>query len=342
MICRVEHRAVQRIHRIDTEQRLSRPPRFDVRSEGRIDRLQASFVRKIEPGGVLSPAAVEVARQHDGRVRQAERSLLPCQVFDRLHRVLHQLLERHGLAGDAIDERGVGAVLEQAANEVGEQGVVRAYGRIDPARSVELALSHGPDHLLVEWLAHAVQALEFVLSWAIVRPGERVDSGQRVRVVGRELRIDLGRRGEQLSGAADIGDVGVGLARVDRVAGLAIDLRPLDLAVPVGAFHESHHEPPVAAPRQVDEPVDHGRAALLVRLDHEADAVPAAERRLEAELLEQVEREFEAVGLFRIDVQADVVAARELGQLQQPWVELGHHATDLRPAVTRVQRRELD
>ena len=61
---------------------------------------------------------------------------------------------------DAVDERGVRAVLEQPPHEIGEQRLVRADRRIDAARAVELVRA---DDLVVEALAHAVQALELVL-----------------------------------------------------------------------------------------------------------------------------------------------------------------------------------
>jgi hypothetical protein len=74
-----------------------------------------------------------------------------------------------------------------------------------------------------------------------------------------------------------------------------------------------------AAARQVDQIVDHERAALLVALHHEADAVPAGQLRLEAEPLEQVERDFQAVGFLGVDVDADVVLAGQHRQaLQAP------------------------
>ncbi len=96
-----------------------------------------------------------------------------------------------------------------------------------------------------------------------------------------------------------------------------------------------------AAPRQLDQPVDHVQGALLVGLHHEADAVPAGERRIGAEPLEQVEREFQPVGLLGVDIEADVVAARDGRQRLQPRQQLGHHALRLRAAVARMQRREL-
>ena len=188
---------------------------------------------------------------------------------------------------------------------------MRADRRVDAARPAELAVGDVADDLLVERLAHAVQALELVLPGRERSgAGELVDRRQRVRVVGRELRIDLGRRGEQAARAGEVGDVGVGLPRVDRIAVEAVDLGALDLAVPVRALDQPDHQALARAARQVDQEIDHERAALLVRLDDEADAVPAGELGLEAEALEQVERELEAVGLLGVDVEADVVAPR--------------------------------
>ena len=127
-------------------------------------------------------------------------------------RVGDELVDRHARVGDAVDERGVGAVLEQPAHEIGEQRLVRADRRIDAARPIELVAA---DDFLVERLAHAVQALELVLAAIEVRPGHRQDGGERLGVVGGELRIDRVRRGEQLAGAGEIADVGVDLAGED-------------------------------------------------------------------------------------------------------------------------------
>ncbi len=70
--------------------------------------------------------------------------------------------------------------------------------------------------------------------------------------------------------------------------------------------------------------------------------VPAGELGLEAQALEQVERDLEPVGLLGIDVEADVVAARADREVLQHRIELAADAVDLRPAVARVQRRQLD
>ena len=125
--------------------------------------------------------------------------------------------------------------------------------------------------------------------WNSYWPGVEVVAGDRPWIAASvcalwvaNCGIDRVGGGQQLARAGEVGHVGVGLAREDRVAVQAVELRALDLAVPVGALDQAHHQPVAAAPRQVDDEVDHRRAALLVGLDHEAEPVPAGQRRLEA------------------------------------------------------------
>ena len=280
--------------------------------------------------------------QRDGRVRQPGGALLACQLLHLLHGVAHELVQRHALVGDPVHEGGVGAVFQQPAHEVGQQRLVRAHWGIDAARAADAPLGHRSHHLFVQRLPHAVQALELVGLRARRCARQFVDGGQRVRVVRGELRVDRIGRGEHLARAGEVGRVGVGLARVDRVVGQAVELRALDLAVPVGALDQAQHQAMRAAPGQLDQPLDDGRAALRVGLHHEADAVPARQRGLEAQPLQQVERELQPLGLLGVDVQADVVAPGELHELEQARVELGVHARGLGAAVARVQGRELD
>jgi hypothetical protein len=54
------------------------------------------------------------------------------------------------------------------------------------------------------------------------------------------------------------------------------------------------------------------------------------------------ERDLQPVGLFGIDVQAQVVAPGQYGQAEQARIELAHHEAELGAAVARVQRGELD
>src|SRR5208337_1741422 len=102
-------------------------------------------------------------------------------------------------------------------------------------------------------------------------------------------------------------DVAMHLAGEDGEAFEAVDLRALDLRIPVGALDEAHHQPARRAAREIDEPVDDEGAALAIGLDDEAEAVPARKFGVEAKRLQKVERQVEPVGLLGVDVEADVV-----------------------------------
>jgi hypothetical protein len=93
--------------------------------------------------------------------------------FDR---VGDQRVDRQGGVGDAVDERRVGAVLEQAADEVGQQVLVAADRRVDAAGAAPRSRA---DDLVVQLFAHAVQAL--VLPFVAAAGADR-DFGDRARV----------------------------------------------------------------------------------------------------------------------------------------------------------------
>jgi hypothetical protein len=75
------------------------------------------------------------------------------------HRIAHQIGGRNTGIAHAVDEAGVGAVLQQAAHQIGEQFLVPADRSIDPHRGGIVALD--PAQRGVNLLAHAVEALEF-------------------------------------------------------------------------------------------------------------------------------------------------------------------------------------
>ena len=187
------------------------PSRPGACGEGGREPGQASFVGEIDPARVDALRRIKVARRRDLVVRRPER--LNCA--RDCGGVGDEIVDGEARIGDAVDERGVGAVLEQAADQIGEQRLVRADRRVDPARPVELAAA---DHLLIERLAHAVQALEFVLAAIEIGAGENERGSQRLRIVGGELRIDGVGRGEQLAGASEVAHVGVNLAGEHRKA----------------------------------------------------------------------------------------------------------------------------
>ena len=144
-----------------------------------------------------------------------------------------------------------------------------ADGRINATGDVHAAIA---DNLVVEFLAHAVEALEFEIA---ATAGKLDHRGQRVGVVGGELRVEGVGVGEQALGTGDVGDIGGGLAGKHRVVRQAQFLAPLDLAVPVGALDQTHHQTAIMPARHVGQPVDLRQAALLVGLDGEAETVPA-------------------------------------------------------------------
>ena len=246
-----------------------------------------------------------------------------------------QVGDRDVRIDDAVDERRVGAVLEQAAHQVGEQRLVRAYRGIDAAGVAPVFLAHD---LVEQAFAHAVQALEF----EVAARRQRVHGGDRERVVAGELRVDRVRGRQHGLGARQVRDVGVDLAREDRIPGEPVDLRALDLGIPIGALDQAHHEAALAAAAQVDQPVDDRAGALLVALHDEAQAVPAGERGIAGEQLEYVERQVETVRFLRVDVEADVVAPRKQREPRDGRHEFVQCARALRPRIARVQRRQLD
>ena len=210
---------------------------------------------------------------------------------------------------------------------------MRTDRRVDTAaRAFRLA------HRLVQRLAHAVQPLELERV-AVARHVE--DGRDGVRIVGRELRIDAVGHAEQLARIGDVGNVGVRLAREDRIAGESERLRPFDLGVPVGALDEAHHDPPIELTRQRVEPVDDEGSARAVGLDYHAEAVPAGKLGVGKHALDDIERKVEPVGLLGVDVQAHAGMARGERQRQQPLAHDRQHPVSLQDLVARMQRREL-
>ena len=187
-----------------------------------------------------------------------------------------------------------------------------------------------------------MQALEFVLARVVVLTRQAVDRRQGVGVVGGELRINQVRHAKQLFRAGEVRDVGIDLAGIDRITFQPFHLGAFDFAVPVGPFHQADHQATAAAAGQVNQVINDERAAFLVGLDNETNPVPARQLRLEAQFFQQIEGDLQTVGLFGVDVDADVILARQQGQGLQARVELFHHPVVLRAAVTRVQGGELN
>ena len=330
---RIEHRpGLARNYGGTCQQRARLPGFFGQRRQFAGQSGNGRLIRKIDPRRIDPPCPVKIARQWNFRVAATALASDACQ------RVFDQLVYRHRLIDEAIDEGAVRAVLQQPAHQIRQQGFVGADRRVDAAWLAEIFRA---DDIVVERLAHAVQTLEFVIvDTAFLRHLEY--RGQRLGIVRGELRIDRIRRSEQAAGADQIGKVGVRLAREYRVVGQPIDLGALDLTVPVGALDQAHHDPPLAAPGQIDQPVDDEGTAFLVGLDDKAHALPAGQIGIAGQRGEQVERKLQPFGLLGVDIEADVVLAGEQHQSLQTGQQFGQHPLALAAYVARMQRRQLD
>ncbi len=208
---------------------------------------------------------------------------------------------------------------------------VDAAGDVEPVRA---------EHLVVERFAHAVQALELVVRDAGVAC-HLAHRCQRQRVVGGELRVGHVGGGQQPARAGLIADVAVDLAREHRIAGLALHLGALDLAVPVGPLDQANGQPPPAAPREIDQPVDDPRRALLVGLHDHAEAVPVRQCRIGGEAPGDVERQIEPLALLGVDGEPHAVPAGQHAQFAHARQQFGQYPLALGAAIARVQRRQL-
>ena len=213
---------------------------------------------------------------------------------------------------------------------------MRAHRRIDAAGAVQFGLAN---YFLVQRFAHAVEALELVITKRELLAGKMIDCRQRLRIVSGELREHRVARAEQLAGAGDIADIGMDLAGEDREIRLPFDLRALDLAVPISALDQPHHDPVARAAGEINDPVDYIGAALAIGLDHETQPLPLSQSGVEREAFEQVERELEPVRFLGVDIEPDIVLLGEQSQFAHARQQFFHHAVELRALVARVQCR---
>ena len=166
--------------------------------------------------------------------------------------------------------------------------------RINAARAVELV---GADHILVKRLSHAMQALELVRRIT----GSHIGRRDRMGVMGGELRIERLRVRQQQPQTGQIRNISVQLAREDRVIGVAPLLRPLDLAVPIGALDEADGQAFAGTMREPPQPAQHRYRTLAIGLHRQSEALPAFKLRIGQSPREEVQRQIEPVLLLRVD-----------------------------------------
>ena len=305
------------------------PDRGSERLALRLDRGHRDRIGQVPPLRVAAIGHEEVGGRRDARVRDC----VP-EAFDHRDRIAGNLLRCHALVDDLVHERAVGAVLEQASDEVREQVVMRAHRGVDSATgAVRLT------YRIVQRFTHPVQALELETRGVA---GHVQHRGHRVGVVGRELRIDAIGHRQQPARAREEGDVGARLAGEHGKSVEAEHLCALHLGVPVRALHESDHDAAFELSGELVEPVDDVGRALAVGLHHDSESVPARECGVREHRLDDVEREVEPVRFLGVDVQADAGGLGEQRERTQPRRQLGHHPVALRELVARVQGGELD
>ena len=195
--------------------------------------------------------------------------------------IAHHLFDRDLRISELMHEGAVGTVLEQPPHEIRQELLVSAHRRVDPhGREIRDLGARG----VVERLAHALQSLELVRG---ARGRELQHRGDRVGVVRRELRMEHVACGEQLPGALEIARIRRGLGGIHRERSEAALLGALDLAVPVGALDEPHHEPTARPAREIGKPVYQRERALLVGLHREPEPVPVRQGSIERQPLDE-------------------------------------------------------
>ena len=104
------------------------------------------------------------------------------------------------------------------------------------------------------------------------------DTGQRVSVVRRKLRVNRIAGGKHLPGSREIGHIAVFLASEHRETGKSLFLCMLDLRIPVGAFHEAHGYAMAGFPGYGHKVRENLRCPALIGLYGDPEAVVTAQR----------------------------------------------------------------
>ncbi len=141
--------------------------------------------------------------------------------------------------------------------------------RVDAARPVHLV---GVDDLGVEFFAHAVQALKFIVS---IRATVVQDARQCVRIVRRKLGINTVAGGQCLSRTGQVGHVGMHLSCEDRITLQPLLLSALDLGIPVRTLYQAQRNAAAAISGQRFQERQGGTGTALIGLQCKTKTVPA-------------------------------------------------------------------
>ncbi len=279
--------------------------------------------------GVQTIRAIQLGRNGDEGVTIKRRR--------RLERTAGHIGGGHILIKEGVHERGVGAVLQKTPHQIGQQVLMAAHRSVDAHRA---QIRIGLRRRGVERLPHAVQALEFI--GRIAGLGRNLTHGaQGVGVMGRKLREDGVRGGQHLSRTGQIVEIGRRLGGPDREVRLTVHLGELDLGIPIGAFHQAHHEPTAGFLAELDQLLEHAHGALLISLDDDPEAVPARQRGLAREPVEDFQLNDQAIAFLGVEAEAQIRILGHLGQLQRARIELFHHLRLTHGLIARMQGGQL-
>ena len=293
--------------------------------------LQILAVFQIQPDAVLALGHEQVLRQRDAGVARTAYGL------DLVHRVRQQLILIHVAGGELMHKARIGAIFQQSPDEIGQQIGMAANRRIG-AHAIALVARHA----LVQSLAHAVQALEFVpvLGQAgLGRPVQQRGDGQRI--MGRESGHQMAAA-DHLARAGQIADIGGDLAGKQREIAESHFLRMLDLGVPIGTLDQPRVDLAAGLRAKRIGPFHDREAALGIGLDGHAETVPSFQRGMARDIANDVQADHQPLGFLGIDGQ------RHAG-FAAPQRQIEHHLGNDRDAdaracrlIARMQRGELD
>ena len=228
-----------------------------------------------------------------------------------VQRRAQQLSSRHRVVGELVHERRVGAVLQQPPHQVGQQVAVLAHRRVDAQRH-----ARGARCSTSRYTPSPMPCRRCISNGAPLRARHLHDGRDGAGVVRGELRVDHVACAEQRARAGQVGDVGVVLVREHRVARQPQLLRALDLAVPVGALDQPHHEAQAVRARDARHLVDDLQRARLVGLHRQAEAAPLRVRaaHVRGQRLEHLQRQLQPIALLGVDREVDVGARGQLAR----------------------------
>ena len=253
-----------------------------------------------------------------------QNSRTPQQIFNR-----HLRVSRHR------HKRGIGAVFQQAAHEIGQQFTMSAHRRIGPAGQIRILGEKMP----VQRVSHAVQPLEFITLRAFGLGQQRRN---RQGVMGGKLRIEPRAGGKQAARTGLITQIRHRLACKHRIVGKTTLLCTLDLAVPISAFHQTHHHAAIESLCQIITPIDDAHGAFLIGLYCQAEPVPSRKRGIGKHSADDIKRQFQPIRLLGINRKIQIIGFGLPRQIQQNGAQLFH---DLRMGgglVTRMQSRQFN